>query len=113
MITAASIISRSASGSASLPNCDSTCHRRASQPSTWSVTPAAAKTIPAGQLASAVGGDASATTKTGISSSRRTSARSAAERAEPATDAGARIPDKRYGRVGRGGQTTLRRGRTR
>ena len=37
MITAASIISRSASGSAYLPNSDSTCQRRASQPSTWSV----------------------------------------------------------------------------
>ncbi len=34
MITAASIISRSASGSANLPNSDSTRHRRASQPST-------------------------------------------------------------------------------
>ena len=37
MIIAASIISRSASGSAYFPNSDSTCQRRASQPSTWSV----------------------------------------------------------------------------
>ena len=37
---AASIISRSASGSATLPNADSTCQRRASQPSTWSVSAA-------------------------------------------------------------------------
>ena len=36
-MTAASIISRSASGSANLPNSDSTCQRRARQPSTWSV----------------------------------------------------------------------------
>ena len=43
-MTAASIISRSASGSATLPNADSTRQRRASQPSTWSVTPRRAKT---------------------------------------------------------------------
>ena len=50
MMIAASIISRSASGSAYLPNSDSTCQRRASQPSTWSVIPATAKMIPAAQL---------------------------------------------------------------
>src|SRR5438067_1852634 len=44
MITAASIIRRSASGSATLPNADSTRQRRASQPSTWSLTPAVAQT---------------------------------------------------------------------
>ena len=51
-MTAMSIISRSASGSANLPNSDSTSHRRASHPSTWSVIPAIPKTIPAGQLES-------------------------------------------------------------
>src|SRR5919109_2103968 len=49
-MTAASIIRRSASGSAMVPNRDSTFQRRASQPSIWSVTPAAPKTIAAGQL---------------------------------------------------------------
>ena len=48
--TAVSIINRSASGSANLPNSDSTCQRRASQPSTWSVMPATPKMIPAAQL---------------------------------------------------------------
>ncbi len=47
-ITAQSIISRSASGSAIFPNADSTCQRRARKPSTWSVTPATPKTIAAG-----------------------------------------------------------------
>src|SRR5947207_3255027 len=51
-MTAASIISRSASGSASLPKRDSTCQRRARNPSTWSVMPATPKTTPAGQLGS-------------------------------------------------------------
>jgi hypothetical protein len=68
MITAASIISRSASGSAYLPNSDSTRQRRASQPSIWSVTPAAPKTIAAGQSWRSV--DASRTTKTGIRTNR-------------------------------------------
>ena len=54
-ITAASIISRSASGSAILPNADSTCQRRARKPSTWSVTPATPKTIAAAQLVPVVG----------------------------------------------------------
>src|SRR3954468_7474309 len=68
-ITAASIISRSASGSAILPKLDSTRQRRASQPSIWSVTAATPKTIAAGQLwpPSAL---SSRTTKTGISASR-------------------------------------------
>src|SRR3954447_11332778 len=67
--TAASIISRSASGSAILPKLDSTRQRRASQPSIWSVTAATPKTIAAGQLCppSAL---SSRTTKTGISASR-------------------------------------------
>src|SRR4051812_8660934 len=67
-ITAASIISRSASGSAIFPKCDSTCQARARKPSTWSVTPATPKTMPAGQL-----GPPSAwtirTTKTGMRTS--------------------------------------------
>src|SRR5436190_18085197 len=49
-ITAASIIRRSARGSAILPNSDSTCQRRATQPSIWSVTAAPPKTIAAAQL---------------------------------------------------------------
>src|SRR5687767_12426532 len=49
-IAAASSISLSASGSASLPNRDSTCQRRARKPSTWSVTPATRKIQPAAQL---------------------------------------------------------------
>src|SRR5438034_514283 len=48
--TAASIIRRSASGSAIFPNGDSTRQRRARKPSIWSVTPATPKTIAAGQL---------------------------------------------------------------
>ena len=41
VITAASIIRRSASGSQMRPKSDSTCRRRARKPSIWSVTPAA------------------------------------------------------------------------
>src|SRR5215211_3774222 len=71
MITAASMISRSASGSAIFPKFDSTCQRRASQPSSWSVIPAAAKISAAGQLfpSSAV---TSTTTKTWMATSRST-----------------------------------------
>jgi hypothetical protein len=69
MITAASIISRSASGSAYLPNSDSTCQRRASQPSIWSVTPATPKTIPAAQ-SWPPSARASRTTKIGINRNR-------------------------------------------
>ncbi len=70
MITAASIIRRSASGSATLPNADSTCQRRASQPSIWSVSAAATKTMPAAQLCPPVA-SAMMITKTGTSASRR------------------------------------------
>ena len=69
MITAVSIISRSASGSAYLPNSDSTCQRRASQPSTWSVIAATPKMIPAAQLCPP-SACASRTMKTGISANR-------------------------------------------
>ena len=48
--TATSISSRSASGSAILPNADSTCQRRARKPSIWSVTAAAPKRIAAARL---------------------------------------------------------------
>src|SRR5206468_5101319 len=66
---AASIIRRSASGSATLPKADSTRQRRATQPSTWSVIAATAKTIAAAQLWPP--SDASSrATKTGISASR-------------------------------------------
>src|SRR5439155_10303698 len=67
--TAASIISRSASGSAILPNSDSTPQRRASQPSIWSVTPATPKTIAPAQLWPPSLTSTSAT-KTGIRISR-------------------------------------------
>src|SRR6266536_3480738 len=70
-ITAASIISRSASGSATLPKADSTRHRRASQPSSWSVTPATPKVMAAGQLRPPPAGTRRAM-KTGISASRKT-----------------------------------------
>ena len=56
-ITAASIISRSASGSAILPKLDSTRQRRASQPSTWSVTPASAEDDRRRPALAAVGGE--------------------------------------------------------
>src|SRR5687768_5624098 len=49
-IAAASSISRSANGSASFPNRDSTCQRRARKPSSWSVRPATRKIQPAAQL---------------------------------------------------------------
>src|SRR5438876_11924034 len=71
MITAASIINRSASGSAILPKADSTRQRRASQPSTWSLTPAAPKRIAAIQLWPPSAAIKTAA-KTGISASRRT-----------------------------------------
>ena len=69
MITAASIISRSASGSKIRPNSDSTCQRRARKPSIWSVIPAMPKTIPAAQLWPPSALSISAT-KTGIRASR-------------------------------------------
>ena len=47
--TAVPIINLSASGSAIFPKADSTCQRRASTPSSWSVKAAAAKKIPAPQ----------------------------------------------------------------
>ena len=62
MITAASIISRSASGSAYFPNSDSTRQRRASQPSTWSVIAATAKTIAGGPAVAVVRARVAATT---------------------------------------------------
>src|SRR5205085_3604289 len=68
-ITAASIISRSASGSATLPNCDSTRQRRARKPSIWSVIAAAPKTIAAGQLWP-WSEERTRATKTGMSASR-------------------------------------------
>ena len=68
--TQTSIISRSASGSATLPNADSTRQRRASQPSSWSVIAASPKTIPAGQLGPSAR-RTSSTTKTGIAANRR------------------------------------------
>src|SRR2546421_3192942 len=68
-ITAASIISRSASGSATLPNCDSTRQRRARKPSTWSVIAATPKTIAAGQLWP-WSEERTSPTKTGMSASR-------------------------------------------
>ena len=69
-MTAASIISRSASGSATRPNSDSTCQRRASQPSIWSVTPATAEDDGRRPALPPSAGIRS-TTKTGISASRR------------------------------------------
>src|SRR4051794_26216335 len=68
-ITAASIIRRSASGSAIFPKSDSTCQRRASQPSTWSVIAATPKTIAAAQLCPPSEASTSAM-KTGIIASR-------------------------------------------
>src|SRR6266508_3443615 len=70
-ITAASIMSRSASGPKMRPKSDSTRQRRARNPSIWSVMPATPNTIPAGQLwpPSAVSISA---TKTGMSPSRAT-----------------------------------------
>src|SRR5439155_10485965 len=68
-ITAASIIRRSASGSATLPNCDSPLQRRASQPSTWSVIAATPKTLAAAQLWPPSEASSSAM-KTGIIASR-------------------------------------------
>src|SRR5215472_7713086 len=70
-MTAVSIINRSASGSAIFPNDDSTCQRRARNPSTWSVIPATAKTMAAGHEypSSLV---VISTMNTGISSSRAT-----------------------------------------
>src|SRR5947207_7103469 len=70
-MTAASIISRSASGSATFPKRDSTCQRRARKPSTWSVIPAMPKTTPAGQLGSWPACTIN-TTKMGISPRRAT-----------------------------------------
>ena len=67
--TAVSIISRSASGSATLPNCDSTCQRRARYPSSWSVSAARPKTIPAGQLGP-LRSSSSSQTKSGIAAKR-------------------------------------------
>src|SRR3954469_6443325 len=69
-MTAMSIISRSARGSANFPKSDSTFQRRASHPSTWSVIPATPKTIPAGQLASPAA-CTTRTTNTGMSARRR------------------------------------------
>src|SRR5438874_6305080 len=68
-MTAASIIRRSASGSAIFPKRDSTCQRRARNPSIWSVTPATPKRIPAGQLCVSPACTIR-TTKTGMSASR-------------------------------------------
>src|SRR5258705_7240817 len=68
-MTAASIMRRSASGSAIFPNWDSTCQRRARKPSIWSVAPATAKTTPAGQVCASPAFTMNAT-KTGISASR-------------------------------------------
>src|SRR5207253_7923537 len=70
-ITAASIISRSASGSAILPKRDSTCQRRARNPSIWSVTPATPKRIPAAHVGESPDWTISAT-KTGIRARRPT-----------------------------------------
>src|SRR6266542_6251656 len=69
-ITAASIISLSASGSAILPKLDSTRHRRASQPSIWSLTPATPNAIAAGQLCPPFEASTNAA-NTGIRPSRR------------------------------------------
>src|SRR5690348_9543378 len=68
-MTAASIMRRSANGSATLPKRDSTCQRRARNPSIWSVTPATPKRIPAGQLCVSPARTIR-TTKTGMSASR-------------------------------------------
>src|SRR5438477_1215911 len=68
-ITAASIMSRSASGSATLPNCDSTRQRRARKPSIWSVIAATPNTIAAGQLCP-WSEERTSATKTGMSASR-------------------------------------------
>ena len=67
--TAVSIISRSARGSATFPNCDSTCQRRARYPSSWSVIAASPKTIPAGQLGP-LRSSSSNQTKSGIAANR-------------------------------------------
>src|SRR5579872_3083063 len=91
-MTAASIISRSASGSAIRPKRDSTCHRRARKPSIWSVTPAAPKRIPAGQLCASPAA-IMRTTKTGMTASRA-SVSAFGSCASGAGIAGVAIPDK-------------------
>ena len=91
-ITAASISSRSASGSAILPKRDSTCQRRARKPSTWSVAPAAPKRIAAGQLCPPPACTIRAT-KTGITS-RRAIVSAFGSCASGAGTARVAIPDK-------------------
>src|ERR1700757_142647 len=96
-MTAASIMTLSARGSAIFPKRDSTCQRRARKPSIWSVTPAAPKRIPAGQLCASPACTMSAT-KTGMTASRASvsafgSCASGAEIAEVA------IPEECTGRL--------------